>query len=1133
MKTEQKGMTNPREKVRVGWLPAKLSFLLLFFCLQIQANVYSQQTRVSIKLDNVSVQQLFVEIERITDLAFVYNTKDVESLGVMDVDFENEEVETILDACLKDKGLVYSIVNNHIVVRKADPQAQAQAQQVEERLLTGKVLDKETGDPLPGATVIIKGTTIGAATDIDGKFSLTVATKVTALEVSFIGYKTLEVPVGQRDDFTIALEPETAEMDEVVVTGVFVRKQESYTGSARTMKSEDLAKVSNTNILQALKNLDPSFQIIENNQFGSDPNRVPEIQMRGASSFSDMRDRYQTNPNQPLFIVDGFEQDIQKVMDMDMNRVASVTLLKDATAKALYGSKGANGVVVIETKQPEVGSLQVSYTGSVDLQLPDLTSYDLCNAREKLEVELAGGIYTSVTNNPVDQQSKDEAYQELKKEVERGVDTYWLDKPLRVGVGHKHSFNFEGGDEYIRYNVDVNYNDVRGVMKGSDRLTYGGGFMFSYRYKTLIFREQLSLTHNESSNSPYGAFSEYAQMNPYWRPYNEDGTIREILGYYDNMASDPIYNPLINASLNTNDESQYTDITNNFYIEWNALKDLKATARIGFTHRTDESDVFYPRDHTMFRNIDADDEAFFERGQYTKTNGKSSNLSVDLAVNYSKIWDKHVLFANGQWSMSQNKSQSVAVTAQGFANNKMDYITHALQYEENGRPTGSESLSRETSVLASVNYSYDMRYLFDANYRANASSLFGADKRWGHFWSVGIGWNMHNEGFLRDKEWLQQLKLRASTGYTGSQNFNSYQAISTYRYYADEVYDNIIGSYLISLANPDLQWQKTQDNNVGVDVTIFDRVDLTFDYYVKNTDNLLTPVTLPPSVGFGSYMENLGKSQNKGFEAQVNVQAIQNLEQDLHLSVFGSIQHNTNKIKEISDALSSINDQKDADKGMNYDPDEREATTKPSVRYEEGQSMSAIWAVRSLGIDPGTGNELYLDKDGNLTYTWNADDQVVCGDELPKYTGTFGFNLDWKGFTVNTSFYYRLGGQMYNQTLVDKVEDADLQYNVDRRVYTGRWTTPGQQAEYKKLTDPPYFTRPTSRFVQDLSELQMTSLNIGYDFRNCKFMQSGVIDRLKLSFYMNDVFRASTVKIERGTDYPFARSFSFQLQATF
>ena len=599
-------------------------------------------------------------------------------------------------------------------------------------------------------------------------------------------------------------------------------------------------------------------------------------------------------------------------------------------------------------------------------------------------------------------------------------------------------------------------------------------------------------------------------------------------------GDDPIYNPLINKTLNTKDVSKYTDITNNFYIEWNVFKDLKATGRIGFTSRTDESDIFYPRDHTMFRKENMTDEEYFKRGQYTKQNGKMTTLTTDVALNYSKTWnEKHVLFANTQWSLGETKSESVTFQAEGFANDKLDYITHAQQYLEGGKPSGSESVSRETSILASVNYSYDSRYLFDGNYRANASSLFGADKRWGHFWSLGIGWNIHNESFMQDFGWLQRLKLRASTGYTGSQNFNSYQAISTYKYYSDEVYDNIIGSYLMSLANPDLQWQKTQDNNVGLDLSVFGRVDLTFDYYIKNTSNLLTPVTLPPSAGFSSYTENLGKSQNKGFELQASVRAINNSDQDLHLNVFASLMHNTNKIKEINEALSSMNDSKDSDKGLNYDQDTKEKTTKPSVRYAEGQSMSAIWAVRSLGIDPGTGNELFLTKDGDLTYTWDSDDQVVCGDELPKYTGTFGFNLDWKGFSVNTSFYYRLGGQMYNQTLVDKVENCDMNYNVDHRVYTGRWTTPGEKAEFKKMTDPNYFTRPTSRFVQDLSELQMTSLNIGYDFRNCKFMQKGIIERLKLSFYMNDVFRLSTVKTERGTDYPFARSFSFQLQATF
>ncbi len=1093
---------------------------------------FAQQNtdRVSVDMKNASLAEVFDEIKRQTKLSFMFSNDDLKHVGRKDYAVKNVTVDSAMRECLEGTGLEYELTNNVVVIRKAP----VKAEKVQQITLMGTVRDQK-GETLPGVSIVIKGTALGGATDIDGRYSLALPlTKDMVLVFSYVGMLTKEVVYDGQKTIDVTLEENVKEMEEVVVTGIFTRKAESYTGAARTVKAEDLAKVSNMNVLQALKNLDPSFQVIESNQFGSDPNRVPEIQMRGASSFTDMKDKYQTNPNQPLFIVDGFEQTIEKVMDMDMNRVESITTLKDATAKALYGSKGANGVVVIETKRPAIGKMTVSYTGSMDIQAPDLSSYNLCNAWQKLEVERLSGVYTSSTNHPVSQQRLDELYAGLNKEVERGVNTYWLSKPLRTGIGHKHSLNFEGGDEFIRYNINVSYNNVAGVMKGSNRETFGGGFTFSYRYKSLLFREQLSLLHNKADNSPYGAFSDYAKLNPYWRANNEDGTIREVLNPVEvAYGSNPVYNPLINKTLNTKDESKYTDITNNFYIEWSVFDDLKATGRFGFTSRTDESDIFYPRDHTMFRDIDITDDAYFERGQYTKGNGKMTTLTTDIALNYSKTWDKHVMFANAQWSLGETKSESVTFQAEGFANDKLDYITHAQQYLAGGKPSGSESLSRETSFLASVNYSYDSRYLFDGNYRANASSLFGADRRWGHFWSVGAGWNMHNEKFLNDIGWLQRLKLRVSTGYTGSQNFNSYQAVSTYKYYSNEVYDNIIGSYLMSLANPDLQWQKTQDNNVGIDVSLFGRVDLTFDYYIKNTSNLLTPVTLPPSAGFSSYTENLGKSQNKGFELQVSVRAINDADKDLHLNVFGSLMHNTNKIKEINEALSSMNDDKDSDKDFNYDQSTKEKTTKPSVRYAEGQSMSAIWAVRSLGIDPGTGNELFLTKDGQLTYTWDANDQVVCGDELPKYTGTFGFNLDWKGFSVNTSFYFRLGGQMYNQTLVDKVENCDMTYNVDRRVYTGRWTTPGQKAEFKRVTDPNYFTRPTSRFVQDLSELQMTSLNVGYDFRNCKFMQNGIIERLKLSFYMNDVFRLSTVKTERGTDYPFARSFSFQLQATF
>ena len=1134
MKKKLKGICYSREKVRKLCLMTKLSLILTFFCLQIQANGFSQRTRLSIKMDNISVKQLFVEIEKRTDLAFVYNTRDVEQLGTLDVDFTNEEIGNILDYCLKGKGINYSIVNNHVVIRKGEQSAPQQ----KSRVITGKVLDKNTKEPLPGATVKIKGTTIGTAADIDGSFKLTVLEDNKELEITFIGYASQFVTLRADNSVTIYLEPQTSEMEEVVVTGMFTRKADSYTGAVTTIKKEELQRVGNQNILQSLKNIDPSFQVIESNDFGSDPNRMPEIQMRGASSFTDMKDKYQTNPNQPLFIVDGFEQSIEKVMDMDMNRVASITLLKDATAKALYGSKGANGVVVIETLAPEKGKMRVSYTGNLNLQMPDLSSYNLADAAEKLEIEKRAGIYTDQFGHPYTQQMYDEKYEALYKEVLRGVNTYWLDKPLRVGVGHKHSLMFEGGDDVVRYGIDFQYNNVAGVMKGSSREVISAGFNLSYRYKSLLFTEQLSVTFNKSKESPYGTFSEYARLNPYWRAYNEDGSVKEVLSNYEKanfQGTKPIYNPLANASINTKNQSSYFDFTNNFYIEWEAFSGMRFKGRLGLISQKDDSEVFYPRDHTKFKDISQDSEDYFKRGEYTMSNGKRFEYNTDISANYSKEFGRNVIFANAQWSASERKYNTVTFGARGFANDKMDYITHAKEYLE-GAPSGSESLAREMSVLLSMNYSFDNRYLLDATYRANASSLFGSDKRWGHFWSAGIGWNLHKEHFMENVTVLNQLRFRASTGYFGSQNFNSYQAIASYKYY-NENYDNIIGSYLMGLANPDLQWQKTQDNNIGVDITLMDALDVTFDCYIKKTQNLLTPVSLPPSAGFRSYTENLGETKNKGVEFKVNYRIVRDAERDLYFSVFTSGMHNKNRITKISDALSLMNKDRDADKtgggGGNPNLEENSAITKPSVRYAEGQSMDAIWAVRSLGIDPATGKEVFLDPKGKMVYGWRAENQVVVGDEQPKLSGTFGFNFEWKGFSVNTSFFYKVGGQYYNQTLVNKVENVDIQYNVDKRMLTDRWNEPGQAARFRKFSPYDPLTRPTSRFVQDLKELKMTSLNVGYDFRFCDFLKKSGIERLKIQFYMNDVFRAATVKAERGIEYPFARSCSFSLQATF
>lgn len=1115
------------------------AILLLAVTLHVSASSYSQ--KVSISGNNLSLKSIFKTIEKQTGYSFVFDKSVIENSKRINLELINADLTQVLDVVLHKQELTYEIRNNIIGIKGASEQKKQVVTEEFPKTATvvfatiRGVITDSLGMPLSGATITVKGTKTSTISDAAGKFEIN-ANPNDVLVITYVGFGTREVKVGNRTDLRIELSRLEKAMETLIVTGVVTRRADSYTGATSTIKGEELLRVGNQNILQSLKNIDPSFQVLDNNSFGSNPNKMPDIQMRGASSFSDMKNSYQTSPNQPLFIIDGFEAPIERVVDMDMNRVASVTLLKDAAAKALYGSKGANGVVVIETKRPEKGRMRVSYNANLNIQAPDLTSYNLLDASGKLEAERLAGVYTSVVDYAPQQQELNELYNNLKGEIARGVNTYWLSKPLRTGVGQKHSLNFDGGDDYIRYNANFSYNNVEGAMKGSNRNNMTGGFMLSYRYKNLTFREQLSVIINKSNESPYGSFSDYAKLNPYWRPYNEDGSVREILGEY-NIANQQgthlIYNPLINATLNTKNRSEYTDLTNNFYIEWALRPNLKLTGRLGVTGKKSENELFYPRDHTMFKNENMTDDEFFKRGQFTMTNGKDFYLNSDLGVNYSKTLGKSMIFANGQWSLGERSFQSTIVEAEGFSNDRMDYITHAMQYKANGKPGGFENHSRETSVLGSVNYSWDNRFLTDLTYRANGSSLFGSDNKWGQFWSVGLGWNLHNEKFMQQFNSIDQLRVRGSVGVTGSQNFTAYQAVSTYKYYTDEVYDNIIGAYLMGLENPELKWQKTNDQNIGIDLGLFKRVDLTFDYYIKTTDNLLTPIAVPPSLGFSTYTENLGKTENKGMEAKINVKVISKPNDDFFLNVFATGMHNTNKIKHISNALESLNNERDDSKGSEFDHETKKDATKPSVRYKEGQSMDAIWAVRSLGIDPSTGREVYLDRNGVKTYTWDPKDQVVCGDARPKFTGTYGVNFGYKGFMVNTSFYYRIGGQMYNQTLVDKVEDVDIQYNVDKRVLSGRWTTPGQSAEFKRLTYPTYFTRATSRFVQDLTELQMTALTVSYDFKNHGFVKRNKFENVRASFYMNDLFRSATVFTERGTEYPFARSFSLSLQATF
>ena len=1093
--------------------------LLLCSVMSISANVRAQHARMSLELKGVTLEEVIWALEKKSDITFFYNVTDVAGSNKVDAVFKDAPLEKILTEVLRGTNLSYEIQGKVVVIKRylSSPVSDS----LKSVTINGVVKDSH-GNGLPGVTVVLKGTTTGVATANDGDFSITIPKRDSVVLVfSFVGMTTKEVVWKGEKTLNVVLLDEVSEMEEVVITGIFTRKAESFTGAATTFKQADLKRMGNQNILQSLKNMDPSFMVMENVDFGSDPNRTPDIQVRGASSLPNVKGEYESNPNQPLFILDGFEATVEKVFDLDMNRVASVTLLKDAAAKAIYGSRAANGVVVIETIQPEKGKLKVSYSGDLNITTPDLSSYDLCNAKEKLQVEWESGRYKAYY--PIDEQFSLEQYNAIEREIARGVNTYWLAKPLRTGVGHKHSLYLEGGDDYLRYGVDLSYNKIAGVMKESSRENVAGAITLSYRYNKMIFRNVLSVAFNRADDSPYGSFSEYTKLNPYWSPKDENGNLKRVLGTFQRsywQTASVYYNPLYNATLGTKNFSKYTEITNNFYMEWQMHKDLKFIGRFGYTQKQDSREDFYPGNHTKFADWTGDN--YFKRGSYYIKDGTSKTLKLDATLNYSKQWDKHLLFANLNWNLQQDSYDYHGMEAWGFLNDKVDHVAFAKQYAENGSPSGDETTTREIGLVGAINYSYDNRYLADLSYRLSGSSVYGSDNRWGGFWSAGIGWNMHYESFMSGQEWLKQLKLRTSVGYTGSQNFNPYQAMATYKYFTNAEYDNIVGAYLMGMANDKLKWQRTQDINIGVDAQFFGSLTFRFDYYVSNTDNLLVDFDLSGSTGFNTFKENLGEVQNKGFDATLNWRVYNNTEKDAYFTIFGSVSHNKNKIVKISDALTHSNEAQNDD---DVNP------SKPFTRFEEGQSTSAIWAVRSLGIDPETGDELFLNRKGEKTYEWNINDQVVCGESNPKFQGNFGFNTEYMGFSLNCSFSYKVGGDYYNQTLVDRVENVDIQYNLDRRVFSGTWKNPGDVTFFKRITETPTTTRPTDRFVERQNELSLASLNLGYDFKHLNI--SKFAERLKLAFYMTDVFRVSSVKTERGLEYPFARTFSFSLQATF
>lgn len=998
----------------------------------------------------------------------------------------------------------------------------------------GRVIEKLSNEPMVGVTIRLDGHSNGVITDINGCYVLTLPEEGGLVIYSYIGFETRKIKTTSRQKVDVLMVEATESIQEVIVTGYNSIQKESFTGNTTKIEKEDLLRVNPNNLISAIQTFDPSFRIQENLAAGSDPNSLPQFVLRGqtgigqttlgqTSTSSISREVLSGNSNLPIFILDGFEVDVEKIYDLDMNSIHSINILKDAAATAMYGSRAANGVIVVERRAPEAGKFRVQYSGVLSAELPDLSSYNLMNAREKLETERLAGLYDS--NTPEIAPYTNGYYQRLNN-VLTGVDTYWLSQGLRTALNHKHSVFIDGGENDVRWGVELGFRGTEGVMKHSSRKNANAAFYVDYRIGGLQIKNKVTYTYNKSTDVPFNSFSDYSHLLPYMRLYDENGDYVRRLEKFDGASGTQV-NPLYEINFyNSFDRSGYNEVTDDLSLNWRITDGLRLRGQFSVLMRNSTGDLYKDPASASYSASTGS-----INGEKTESTQKRTVIDGSLSLMYNNTFRGHNLNICLSSNMRQTQSTASETHYRGFPGG--DLVSSNYAAEVYGKPSSSDNTTRLVGALFTSNYTYNNIYLADLTGRIDGSSEFGSDKRWSMFWSTGAGINIHNYDFMKSNELFSMLKFRASYGLTGKTNFSLYSAKDMYQLQTDSWYPTGYGVFLYQMGNPNLKWERKYTLDYGVEIGLWhDKVYLKASAYDERTIDLITDYTIPSSTGFTSYKENMGKVKNTGVELELRMRLYS--DRNWLLQLYGSFARNKNTIVEISQAMRDYNKRvEELFSGYNPESSSDSKYAQTYLKYYEGASLTSIYGMKSLGISPTNGKEIYLRRNGDVTDVWSADEWTIIGDTAPKGQGSFGYTLSYKQLSMFASFLYTFGGDAYNNTLVSYVENADIKNdNVDKRVLLDRWQRPGDITTMKDIRDRNVTTGASSRFVQKNNTLQWSSLTMSYNFRP-EQLRKLRLSGLRFSFTMNDLFYWSTIRQERGLDYPYSRSFNLTTNIIF
>ena len=940
--------------------------------------------------------------------------------------------------------------------------------------VTGVVISEEDGQPVIGASVLVKGTQIGAITGVDGDFTLpNVPSSAKTLVISYIGMKTQEVSI--RANMKVSMKPDTEVLDEVVVTGYGVQRKASFTGAAAVVGKDVLAKKTDANFVKALEGAVPGIQM---NNSTSMPGIWGSIYVRGRGSLN--------SGTQPLYVIDGMPVDsdtddnsltystnntIDPMSSLNPADIESITVLKDAAATAIYGSRAANGVIVVTTKKGAEGKFNINLDIKQGFVTTANNNMDFANAQQTMKLFTDG--YTAAQGG-----DWQENYNYLADDYfgwDRKSSYDWMDAISRKGYYQDYNLNMQGRTGSTGYYVGLGYLNTEGLIIGSDLERFSGrlnldtkfkwatlGVNSSYSYTT---QNGFSLSTAGSMSSPLtAAVSSQTPMDPF---YDSEG----------NYANINNYNPLALMDEKTGELNQSnTQMVNlNPYFQIDFGKGIYAKTTLGVNINELRQYQYW----SALYNPQAQDY----NGLGQQYNSKSTVVTWNNIIGWNyKFADKHdISLMLGQ--EMQKKSYFYEYYAKSdfpFAASGMRDLTTA------GTDQGNEYYKQEArlaSYFADVHYSYADKYYLSGSFRRDGSSVFGTDNRWGNFWSVGGKWRISGEEFLSENEIITNATLRASYGTVGNQDISWYAARGFYS--SGYNYNQMPGMRPTSIPNPELTWEVSKKFDIGFDLSFLQRIHLTFDFYNEETSDALFEIPLSMTTGISKTYQNIGSIRNRGIEFSINTSIIQN--NDLNWNFFANLTWNKNEVIKLS-----------TDDPLEY-------------RYkiiEQGHPYSQFYMKEYVGIDHETGKPLwYLNKEGDETTSdYNAAAKRYVGDADPKVLGGFGTNLTWKGVDFNLNFNYRLGGKVYNSGAAFTGFGMAFRTPLED-VALNSWTPENKNAKYPQYIyrDPNNATATSSRYLYSGNYLRISNVTLGYTLPKT-WTQKAFIQKLRAYVSVDNLY---------------------------